>query len=168
MKKAFRPWDSLRWWSVAFWRCLVREEYQSMRSAPRALVPSHPLHVMPSRITRNSHRPRASDRTMVASEATGSLVALSNSMACHHQQRNSREWTTSQTSPEKCNYSGLDLEKESPLRSRRSFFLTSLFIELIERVMSVIAVCGSVLHESTLQKVGRHSFQPRKRSAELE
>jgi len=37
-----------------------------MRSAPCALAPSHPLHVMPSRITRNSHRPRASDRTMVA------------------------------------------------------------------------------------------------------
>jgi hypothetical protein len=34
------------------------------------LTPSHPLHVMPPRITRNSHRPRASDRTMVASEAT--------------------------------------------------------------------------------------------------
>jgi hypothetical protein len=37
-----------------------------MRSAPCAWAPSHPLHVMPSRITRNSHRPRASDRTMVA------------------------------------------------------------------------------------------------------
>ena len=37
-----------------------------MRSAPCALAPSHPFHVMPSRITRNSHRPRASDRTMVA------------------------------------------------------------------------------------------------------
>jgi len=39
-----------------------------MRSAPCALAPSHPYHVMPSRITRNSHRPRASDRTMVACE----------------------------------------------------------------------------------------------------
>ena len=48
-----------------------------MRSAARALAPSHPLHVMPSRITRNSHWPRASDRTMVASEATTSLAALS-------------------------------------------------------------------------------------------
>ena len=52
-----------------------------MRSASCALARSHPLHVMPSRITRNSHRPRASDRTMVASEATSSLAALSNSMA---------------------------------------------------------------------------------------
>ena len=47
-----------------------------MRSASRALAPSHPLHVMPSRITRYSHRPRASDRTMVASEATSSLAAF--------------------------------------------------------------------------------------------
>jgi hypothetical protein len=37
-----------------------------MRSASCALAPSHPLHVMPSRISRDSHRPRASDRTMVA------------------------------------------------------------------------------------------------------
>ena len=33
--------------AVGFWRCSVREEYQSMRSAPCALAPSHPLHVMP-------------------------------------------------------------------------------------------------------------------------
>ncbi len=52
-----------------------------MRSAPCAWAPSHPLHVMPSRRTRNSHRPRASDRTMVASEATGALAAFSNSIA---------------------------------------------------------------------------------------
>ena len=32
---------------------------------PVCLAPSHPLHAMPPRITRNSHRPRASDRTMV-------------------------------------------------------------------------------------------------------
>src|SRR4029077_11158640 len=25
--------DSLWWWAVRFWRCSVREEYQSMRSA---------------------------------------------------------------------------------------------------------------------------------------
>jgi hypothetical protein len=30
------------------------------------ITPSHPLHAMPPRITRNSYRPRASDRTMVA------------------------------------------------------------------------------------------------------
>src|SRR5207247_597751 len=32
-------------------------------------APSHPFHVMPPRITRNSHRPRASDRTMVDFES---------------------------------------------------------------------------------------------------
>src|SRR5258708_13432668 len=51
-------------------RCLTSHhsdvQVVPMRSAPCALAPSHPLHVMPSRITRNSHRPRASDRTMVA------------------------------------------------------------------------------------------------------
>src|SRR5215475_8018456 len=45
------------------------------------LAPSHPLHVMLPRITRNSHRPRASDRTMVDTLNHRSLVALANSMA---------------------------------------------------------------------------------------
>ena len=31
----------------------------------------------------------------------------------------------------------LDLEKQSPLRSRRSFFLTSLFIELIDKTAAI-------------------------------
>ena len=35
--------DSLRWWSVGFWRCSVREEYQSIRSALCASAPSHPF-----------------------------------------------------------------------------------------------------------------------------
>src|ERR1035437_8953089 len=56
----------LKWWSVGFSRRSVRGEYQSMRSALCASAPSHPLHAMPPRITRNSDRPRASDRTMVA------------------------------------------------------------------------------------------------------
>jgi hypothetical protein len=45
---------------------------------PACLAPSHPFHVMPSRITRNSHRPRASDRTMVDLESSISLAALAN------------------------------------------------------------------------------------------
>ena len=74
---------------------------------------------------------------MVAFEATSSLVALSNSMASSP----SAEKLTRMDNKAKLlqrseNYSGLDLEKESPLRSRRSFFLTSLFIELIDRVVS--------------------------------
>src|SRR6267378_3743455 len=58
--------DSLWWWSVGFSRRSVRGEYQSLSSALCASAPSHPLHAMPPRITRNSDRPRASDRTMVA------------------------------------------------------------------------------------------------------
>jgi hypothetical protein len=53
-------------------------EYQSMSSAPCALAPSHPLHAMPPRITRNSDRPRASDRTMVDTKRhQDSLATLS-------------------------------------------------------------------------------------------
>jgi hypothetical protein len=39
---------------------------------------------------------------------------------------------TSHTSPGKLNHRGLDLEKTSRLRSSRTFFLTSLLIELID------------------------------------
>ena len=95
-----------------------------MRSAPRALAPSHPLHVMPSRITRNSHRPRASDRTMVASEATSSLAALLNSTA------SSPSAETLMSMDNKPNFSreaklpwAGSRERTSTLRSRRSFFL---------------------------------------------
>ena len=51
-------------------------EYQSMRSAPCASAPSHPLHAMPPRITRNSDRPRASDRTMVTTQHQSRLPSL--------------------------------------------------------------------------------------------
>jgi hypothetical protein len=68
---------------------------------------------------------------MVASEATSSLAALLNTMASLLSAEKLTRMDNRQTSPEK-NYSGLDLERESPLRSRRSFFLTSLFIELID------------------------------------
>jgi hypothetical protein len=45
-------------------------EYQSMSSALCASAPSHPFHAMPPPITRNSDRPRASDRTMVDTKDT--------------------------------------------------------------------------------------------------
>ena len=54
-------------------RARFEGEYQSMRSAACASAPSHPYHVMPPRITRNSHRPRASDRTMVDLEPQSGL-----------------------------------------------------------------------------------------------
>src|SRR5882724_4076952 len=105
-----------------------------MRSAARALAPSHPLHVMPSRITRNSHRPQASDRTMVASEATTSLAALSKldgSLTI------GRELTRMDNKANfsrevKLQWAG-SLEKEISPGRGGAFFLTSLFIELIDR-----------------------------------
>jgi hypothetical protein len=132
-EKASHPWDSLWWWSVGFSRCSVREEYQSMRSARCASAPSHPLHVMPSRITRNSHRPRASDRTMVASEAPARLPLSQTRRHRHYQRRNSAEWTTSNFSREaKLQWAG-SRETISLSGRGRVFFLTSLFIELIDR-----------------------------------
>ena len=103
-----------------------------MRSAPCALAPSHPLHVMPSRITRNSHRPRASDRTMVASEATSSLAALSNSMASSP---SAEKLTRMDNKPNfsrevKLQWAGCR-ETISLSGQGGAFFLTSLFIELI-------------------------------------
>jgi hypothetical protein len=104
-----------------------------MRSAPRALAPSHPLHVMPSRITRNSHRPRASDRTMVAFEATSSLVALSNSMASSP---SAEKLTRMDNKPNfsrevKLQWAGCR-ETISLSGQSGAFFLTFLFIELID------------------------------------
>jgi hypothetical protein len=105
-----------------------------MRSAPCALAPSHPLHVMPSRITRNSHRPRASDRT---------VVALKHHLACRSLKPDGRvtigretheDGQPSKLIPGNESTVGWISRKKSFLRSRRSFFLDipSLFIELIE------------------------------------
>jgi hypothetical protein len=105
-----------------------------MRSAPCALAPSHSYHAMPPRITRNSHRPRASDRTMVNAESPVSLAALTNSTASPRHRGNLREWTTSQTSPGRQTYLQWAGSRDTISLSGRSgvFFLTSLFIELIE------------------------------------
>ena len=109
-----------------------------MRSAPRALAPSHPLQVMPSRITRNSHRPRASDRTMVSSEATSPLAALLNSTASSP----SAEKLTRMDNKAKLlqrSETTVGWISRKNLHSGRggAFFLTSLFIELIDPVPSV-------------------------------
>ena len=104
-----------------------------MRSAARALAPSHPLHVMPSRITRNSLRPRASDRTMVASEATTSLAALSKldgsvtiSRETHENGQQAKLLQRSETTV------GWISRERNLARPRRSFFLDILFIEPID------------------------------------
>src|SRR5258705_10856405 len=75
-----------------------------------------------------------------------SLVALANSTAPLAHRRRLLRMGTSQTSPAKPNYRGLDLEKTFRLRSRqnffldipfdRTFFLTSLLIELIDRILA--------------------------------
>ena len=99
-------------------------EYQSMRSAPCASAPSHPLHAMPPRITRNSDRPRASDRTMVdirpacrvlhtrcvATSSQRKLTRMDNNNKPNISRGNETEWAGSR-------------ERTSILRSRRSFFL---------------------------------------------
>jgi Transposase len=58
---------------------------------------------------------------------------LTITQCCHQQQRKLTRWTTSRTPSEITKYSGLDLEKQSPSSGRGgAFFLTSLFIELID------------------------------------
>jgi hypothetical protein len=57
------------WWSVRFLRRSVRGEYQIGGPTLCASAPSHRYHAMPPRRTRNSDRPRASDRTMVATKS---------------------------------------------------------------------------------------------------
>src|SRR5947199_29341 len=101
-----------------------------MRSAPCASAPSHPLHAMPPRITRNSDRPRASDRTMVNIVRLSRLAHSNFTISSQRHltrmgpqakplQGNETEWAGSR-------------ETTSIFRSRRSFSLTSLFIELFD------------------------------------
>jgi hypothetical protein len=105
-------------------------EYQSMRSAPCASAPSHPLHAMPPRITRNSDRPRASDRTMV--NIRPACRVFHARCFAYQLRRKLTRWTTSRTSSGITKHSGLDREKQSPSSGRGgAFFLTFLFIELI-------------------------------------
>ena len=112
-------------------------EYQSMRSAPCASAPSHPLHAMPPRITRNSDRPRASDRTMVDIRPACRVLQLE---LCHQQPRK----LTRMDNNNKPNIfratkqSGLDLEKE-PRSSGDSFSRSSpLCFVIPEEVWRVV------------------------------
>src|SRR5215469_10328031 len=78
---------------------------------------------MPPRITRNSHRPRASDRTMVDFESPFAFRFSENSTVPLTHQRTLIRMGATQTSLAKPNSSGLDLEKTSRLQSRQNFFL---------------------------------------------
>ena len=118
-----------------------------MRSAPCASAPSHPLHAMPPRFTRNSDRPRASDRTMVDTEDTRTrlpsfqtrLASSPSADEPHRDGQQVRAQTSRANREALLQTSGLDLEKtlSSPVEAEL-FFLTSLFIELIDPVVKLL------------------------------
>jgi len=120
-----------------------------MRSAQCASAPSHPFHVMPSRITRNSYRPRASYRTMVASEATSALAALSqlDSMSPSAEKLTRMDNKPNFSREVKLQWAG---SRETTSTSGRggTFFLTSLFIELIDAIQGGIGLGVSVAYSS--------------------
>ena len=99
-----------------------RNEYAACASAP-----SHKFHAMPPRITRNSHRPRASDRTMITTQTSASLAhPFKLDWRSRRRQRKPTGPPTTRTnlSIERID-SGLDLETKVllDLRSRKNFFL---------------------------------------------
>ena len=116
-------------------------EYQSMSLALCASAPSHPLHAMPPWITRNSDRLRASDRTMVDTQNQFSLAKFQDlDWRGHHQEHEpsgekNKQARSKPRADRGARVSGLDLETKifSFSGQGRSFFLTSLFIELIDR-----------------------------------
>ncbi len=96
-------------------------------------APSHPFHAMPPRITRNSYRPRASDRTMVDLESpfacrSRKLDGIANSPEETHQNGHKSNFSQRSLIPV-----GWISRKHLASGRGRTFFLTSLFIELIER-----------------------------------
>jgi len=101
----------------------------------------------PPRIIRNSDRPRASNRTMITTQTS---LALAKSLRldghCRHRQGNQTKGKPSRVkSLSKSGHappdSELDIETQvlSSSGRGRSFFLTSLFIELIDSALSVSA-----------------------------
>ena len=117
------------WWSVRFLRRSVRGEYQIAGSTLCASAPSHRYHAMPPRRTRNSDRPRASDRTMVATKSNR-LPSFKNRRALSPRENEQRE---RKRNPEKnlssdrepSAHSGLDIETKnfSATGRGRSFFV---------------------------------------------
>src|SRR5229473_371560 len=94
---------------------------------------------MPPRFTRNSDRPRASDRTMVDTEDTRTrLQRFPTRSASSPSADEPHGWQQARAKPlERIGghtyYSGLDVEKQSRSGQSGAFFLTFLFIELIDR-----------------------------------
>jgi len=114
-------------------RARFEGEYQSMRSAACASAPSHPLHVMPPRRTRNSHRPRASDRTMVDLEHPSGLPLSRTRWHRHPPRRKlmSMGHRPSFSREAELQWAG-SRDRNLASGRGRTFFLTSLFIELID------------------------------------
>src|SRR4030095_3570347 len=86
-------------------------------------APSHPLHVMPPRITRNSHRPRASDRTMVDTLNHHWLFPLSTLLPCHHYAEELLIIKRKNSCSEADGKWAGSRETNPRLRSRQNFFL---------------------------------------------
>ena len=114
----------------------VRGEYQIGGPTLCASAPSHRSHAMPPRRTRNSDRPRASDRTMVATESNR-LPSFKNRRTLSPREMKPRE---PKSNPEK-NLSNdreaylqtvgwISRQKSSRLPAEgEAFLLTSPFIE---------------------------------------
>src|SRR6266567_7443514 len=94
---------------------------------------------MPPRFTRNSDRPRASDRTMVDTEDIRTrLQSFPTRSASSPSADEPHGWQQARAKPlERIGghtyYSGLDVEKQSRSGQSGAFFLTFLFIELIDQ-----------------------------------
>ena len=117
------------WWSVRFLRRSVRGEYQIAGPTLSASAPSPCYHAMPPRRTRNSDRPRASDRTMVATELNRLPSFKSRRTLSPREneprERNSNPEQNLSSNREPSANSGLDLETKnfSATSRRRSFFV---------------------------------------------
>src|SRR5260370_26342047 len=96
------------------------------------------MHAMPPRITRNSDRPRVSNRTMVDTHIPNPLAKFKTRLASSppedesHGNGKQAKTNLSSKSEGTLTGSGLDLETKifSASGRGRTFFFTSLFIEL--------------------------------------
>src|SRR5712692_10790778 len=112
---------------------------------------------MPPRITRNSDRPRASDRTMVDTQIPVSLASFKTRLASSPPDdeptgmANNPEQNLSRTSRGTLTvkWAGSRDKIFSPSGRGRTFFLTSLFIELIDRGREGIRNNGRLLRRGS-------------------
>ena len=129
----------------------VRGEYQIGGPTLCASAPSHRSHAMPPRRTRNSDRPRASDRTMVATESNR-LPSFKDRPA-QSPRGNETKGTEEQSREEPLERSrglsansGLDIETEnfSATGGGRSFFVDIPFYRTIYLVLRYVVGSGFI------------------------